>query len=133
MGWICQKKWHKLMLTIENCLFSYRLHKVDNTLGAPANFLAHVVVLVEASGPGDDGLCPPVRHPVILALVLHNSDDDRVRDRAADVGGHHGVQALVPGDVVLKEECMNVRWVMMSLNSRSFFERMIILVPNNLK
>ena len=77
-------------------------------------------------------LASPVGHPVVLQLILQNPDDDRVGDGSADVGSGDGVQALVLGDVVLEEEGVRLRRVVVSLNSVSLLELVVVLVPGDL-
>ena len=77
-------------------------------------------------------LASPVGHPVVLQLILQDPDDDRVGDGPADVGSGDGVQALVLGDVVLEEEGVRLRRVVVSLNSVSLLELVVVLVPGDL-
>ena len=75
----------------------------------------------------------PVGHPLVLLLVLHDPDDDRVRDRAAEVGGGDGVEALVPGDVVLEEHGVDVGRVVVGLDAEVLAVRVVVLVPDHLR
>ncbi len=75
----------------------------------------------------------PVGHPLVLLLVLHDPDDDRVRDGAAEVGGGDGVEALVPGDVVLEEHGVDVGRVVVGLDAEVLAVRVVVLVPDHLR
>ena len=56
-----------------------------------------------------------------------------MRDRSADVGRDDGVEALVLGDVVLEEEGVHVRGVVVGLDAEGLAERVVVLVPSHLR
>ena len=77
-------------------------------------------------------LASPVSHPIVFQLVLQDPDDDGVGDGPTDVGRRHGVQTLILGDVVLEEEGVGLGRVVVSLDTVSLLEWVVVLVPDDL-
>jgi len=108
------------------------LDEVGDTLGASAYLLAGVVELVKALGSWNYLLGAPVGHPFKLLFILENADHHGEGNGAADIVSRHGVEALVLGDVVLEEQSVGLRRIVVSLDTGGLLQRLEVLVPDHI-
>ena len=121
------------MVTRLLCLDGHNLlDKVGDTLGTSANLLAAVVELVKALGSGNDLLGAPVGHPFKLLFILEDAHHHGKGNGAADVESRHSVETLILGDVVLEEQGVGLRRIVVSLDTGGLLQRLEVLVPDNI-